>query len=190
MKKKYELRVHRRLLNSKQLGAECSAPPWLALLKRRWKLNGKSSSPQAQVLELLFFVLTLAQVPFAAALFVYVCFGVISVLQWVAFISLVSLLRFCAYCVSKVRACIMRGDVRCYIARVKNYHKPYADIEFSNGRIEKRFFVYTSDGRPIKRGDEVYVCTIEHQGLQFCEVRPVSELGKVPSRKPQKKKKV
>lgn len=189
MKKKYELRIHGRLLNSKLLGSECSAPPWLALLKRRWKLNGKSSSPQVQVLELLYFVLSLAQAPFAAALFVYVCFGVTSVLQWVAFISLVSLLRFCAYCVCKVRACILTGNVRCYLAHVKNYHKPYADIEFSNGRIEKRLFVYTSDKRPINPGDEVYVCTIEDQGLQFCEVRPVS-VGKVPSWKSKKKKKV
>ncbi len=190
MKRKYESRVFGRTLNPKQLGAECSAPPWLALLKRRWKLNGKSSSPQAQVLELLYFVLSLAHVPFATALFVYVCFGVISVLQWVAFISLISLVRFCAYCVSKVRACILTGNVRCYLAHVKNYHKPYADIEFSNGRIEKRFFVYTSDGRQINPGDEVYVCTIEDQGLQFCEVRPVSKLGKVPSWKSKKKKKV
>lgn len=189
MKKKYKLRVRGRFLNTKLLGEECSAPPWLALLQKRWRLNESifyHFSLSARLCLKLPFIL----VALVAVLFVLVYVGIISMLMGVAIISPVFLVWVCAYCVSRVRACIMAGDVRCYLAHVKNYHKPYASIEFSNGHIEKRLFVYTAGENPIKPGDEVYVCVIECDNLQFCEVRPARKLRKVQNRNPKKEKKL
>lgn len=82
------------------------------------------------------------------------------------------------------------GDVHCCLAHVKeSYDDRFADVEFSSGHVDPWAFVYTGDRRPIKPGDEVYVCFVEYKNLQFCEVRPVSELEKVPNRKSRKKKK-
>lgn len=178
--RKYESRVRGRMLNLKLLGAECSAPPGLALLKRRQRL---AESELATMSAWLYFIVSIAQMVFAVVLFLCVYFDRISVLQGVAIIILVSLLRQYAYCVFRTRECILVGDVQCCLARVKDYYEPYADIQFSNGYTGSDFFVYSGDGRQLKPGDEVYVCVIEYKNLQFCEVRPVSELGKVPDQK-------
>ena len=184
MKRKYKLRVRGRMLNTKLLGAECSAPPGLALLKRRQQLD---ESQLTTVGRLAFLLQT--------ALPIYIIALSIRADSWTTMITGLVIaapffpLQFCVTRVFRKRNCILTGDVRCYLARVKNYHKPYADIEFPSGRIKKRFLVYTGDGKPIKPGDEVYVCVIEYKSLQFCEVRPVSELGKAPNRKSRKKKK-
>lgn len=81
------------------------------------------------------------------------------------------------------------GDVRCYLAHVKESYGSFADVEFSNGYIDPWAFVYIGDGRPIKPGDKVYVCVVEYKNLQFCEVRPVREFGKAPSWKSKEKEK-
>lgn len=185
MKKKYKLRVRGRLLNTKLLGEECSAPPWLALLQKRRQLN-KSTFFSASVW--LCLILSFVLVILPVVLFEDVYVGRISMLMGVVIVSLVFLVWICTYCVFRVQACFL-DDVHCYLARIKDYHKPHADIEFSNGRVEKRLFVYTADGKTVKPGDEVYVCVIGNKILQFCEVRPVNKPGKVPNREPEKKEK-
>lgn len=178
------------MLNLKLLGPECPAPPGLALLKRRRQL---AESELATVSAWTYFILSIAQMVLAVVLFLCVRFDKISVLQGVAIIILVSLLQRYAYCVFMTRACILVGNVQCCIARIKDYDEPYADIQFSNGYTGSDFFVYSGDGRQLKPGDAVYVCVIEYEDLQLCEVRPVSELGKASrkasSRKSKKKKK-
>ena len=191
MEKKYESRSRERMLNPKQLGKKCSVPSGLALLERRRQIDEGSLAYKALELSAsLFFSLPV----FTVGAFINADSVSYLLKRLVIAIPLFLLMLYEIY-QFKTRYCILAGDVRCYLAHVKDFYDSYADIEFSNGRIEKRFFVYTADGRSVKPGDEVYVCVIEHKNLplQFCEVRPVSELGEVPrkvsSQKPQKRKK-
>lgn len=189
-KKIYEPRVRGEMLNLKLLGPECSAPPGLALLKRRRQL---AESELATVSAWTYFILSIAQMVLTVVLFWCVYSNRISVLKGVIIMILVSLLQRYADCVFTTRACILVGNVQCCIARIKDYDEPYADIQFPNGYTGSDFFVYSGDGRQLKPGDAVYVCVIEYEDLQLCEVRPVSELGKASrkasSRKSRKKKK-
>lgn len=187
MEKKYESRSHERMLNPKQLGKKCSVPSGLALLERRRQIDEGSLAYKSLELSVsLLFSLPV----FTVGLFIYAD-SVSYLLKRLVIAILLFLLMLYEICQFKTRYCIQAGDVRCYLARVKDCHEPYADIEFSNGHIEKRFFVYTADERSVKPGNEVYVCVIEYKDLplQLCEVRLVSELGKVPDRKSGKKKK-
>lgn len=95
-KKIYEPRVRGEMLNLKLLGPECSAPPGLALLKRRRQL---AESELATVSAWTYFILSIAQMVLAVVLFLCVRFDKISVLQGVAIIILVSLMQRYAYCV-------------------------------------------------------------------------------------------
>lgn len=191
-KKKFESRAGEKMLDLKQLGKECSVPPGIALLEKRQQIT----EDELGKIALLIFILRFALPIYVAVLFCAILLStyadVSTLLKGLAIAVPFFLLLFYATRVFRRRNCIQEGDVHCYLAHVKDYYKPYADIEFSNGRIEKRFFVYIADGKPVNPGDEVYVCVIENENLkdlQLCEVRPVSELGKVPSKKSQKRKK-
>lgn len=184
MKRKYESQVFGRTLNPKQLGAECTVPPGLALIERRQQLDESKLVTVGR----LAFLLRIALLIYIIVLFTHAD-SAFTVLEGLAVAAPFFLLRVYAGCAFKERQCILMGDVRCYLAHVKESYGSYADVEFSNGYIDPWAFVYTSDGRPVKRGDEVCVCIIEYNKLQFCEVRPVSELGKVPKQKSIKKKK-
>lgn len=183
--RKYESRVRGRMLNLKQLGAECPAPPGLALLERRQQLD----ESQLTTVGRLAFLLRIALLIYIIVLFTHAD-SKFTVPEGLAVAAPFFLLRVYAGCEFKERQCILMGDVRCCLARVKeSYDDRFADVEFSNGYIDPWAFVYIGDGKPIKPGDEVYVCVVEYKNLQFCEVRPVREFGKAPNRKSRKKKK-
>ena len=193
-KKKFESRAGGKMLDLKQLGKECSVPPGMTLLEKRQQITKDELGKIALLISILRFALPIyVTVLFYAIIFsTYADDSVQVLLKGLAIVAPFFLLLLYATRVFRRRNCIQAGDVRCYIARVKNYDKPYADVEFSNGCIEKRLFVYTADGRQVNPGDEVYVCIIENENLkdlQFCEVRLISELGKVSSQKLQKRKK-
>lgn len=185
MKRKYESRVFGRTLNPKQLGTECTVPPGLALLERRQQLDESKLATVGR----LAFLLRIALLIYIIVLFTHAD-SVFTVLKGLAVAAPFFLLRVYAGCAFKERQCILMGNVRCYLAHVKESYGSYADVEFSNGYIDSWTFVYIGDGRPIKPGDEVYVCVVEYKNLQFCEVRPAREFGKAPNWKSKKKKKV
>ena len=183
--KKYELRVRERMLNPKQLGAKCSIHPGLALLERRQQISeGELATVALRRAVLLSFAL-----PVFIIVLLVNADSVSILLIGLAVAALIFLLVLHAIRQFRARHCILMGEMRCYLARVKDYCEPYADVEFSNGHTEPQLFVYTADGRSVKPGDEVYVCVIECKdikNMQFCEVRPVSELEKTPDRKSRK----
>lgn len=88
--KKYESRVREKMLNPKQLGAECSIPHGLALLKRRRQL---AESELATVSAWTYFILSITQMVLAVILFWCVYSNRISVLKGVIIMILVSLLH-------------------------------------------------------------------------------------------------
>lgn len=184
MERKYESRVFGRALNPKQLGAECTVPTGLALLERRQQLDESKLTTVGR----LDFLLHIALLIYIIVLFTHAD-SVFTVLEGLAVAAPFFLLRVYAGCVFKERQCILMGDVRCYLAHVKESYGSFVDVEFSNGYIDPWAFVYIGDGRPIKPGDKVYVCVVEYKNLQFCEVRPVREFGKAPSWKSKEKEK-
>ena len=183
--KKYESRVREKMLNPKQLGAKCSIPHGLALLERRQQISeGELATAALRRAVLLSFILSV----FIVVLLINAD-SVFILLIGLAVAALIFLLVLHEIRQFRARHCILMGEMRCYLARVKDYCEPYADIEFSNGHTEPQLFVYTADGRPVKPGDEVYVCVVECnniKNMQFCEVRPVAELEKVSGRKSRK----
>ena len=184
-KKIYEPRVRGEMLNLKQLGAECPAPPGLALLERRQQLD----ESQLTTVGRLAFLLRIALLIYIIVLFTHAD-SKFTVLEGLAVAAPFFLLRIYAGCEFKERQCILMGDVRCCLARVKeSYDDRFADVDFSNGHTESQLFVYAADGRPVKPGDEAYVCVVESKdikNMQFCEVRPAAELEKVSDRKSRK----
>lgn len=183
--KKYESRVRERMLNPKQLGAKCSIPHGLALLEKRREISeGELATVALRRAVLLSFIL-----PVFIIVLLINANSVFALLIGLVIAALIFLLVLHEIRQFRARHCILMGEMRCCLARVKDYYEPYADIEFANGHTESRLFVCAADGRPVKPGDEVYVCVIECKdikNMQFCEVRPVAELEKVPDRKSRK----